>query len=222
MALFNLFSPLNKKDSKGQENYLSLTITSEKILAVIWTFEDEKVKVLGFSQHKYQNIDNLIHQAAVAIDSTAQQAKTDVTQVVFGLSANWFTHGQISKETTKLLEDMANDLELTAQAFVPLSVSVKNFLKAEEKIPPNTVAIGIFDNFCEVHLVANNQVVESHQSRDKPTVEKIKELISALSQKESLPSRIVVFGIKEDSHIANELTKTDLKNLFSQQKFSAC
>lgn len=213
---FNPFSNIFKKQDKEKENYLALTITSHQVYALIWNFESEQVHTLGFAHSKYQDIDNLIHQAAVAIDSAAQQAKSDVSQVVFGLSQDWFENGQLSTKTAKLLENISADLELKAQAFVPLSVSLKNLLKTEESASPHAIFCGIFEDLFEVHLVQNDQVFKSVQSQTKPTIEKIEQVIKSLHSKESLPPRIIVFGQK-DSHVVKQLADTNLKDLFTQE-----
>ena len=85
-GIFNRF----KKNTEQNKNYLSLTLTFDSILASVWTFEDDQVQILGFAKKPFQNVESLIHQAAVAIDTAAEKAGSDFSQVVFGLSSNWF------------------------------------------------------------------------------------------------------------------------------------
>ncbi|OGE10247.1 hypothetical protein A3A60_01855 [Candidatus Curtissbacteria bacterium RIFCSPLOWO2_01_FULL_42_26] len=213
-----LFSPnsIFKKKNPVNENYLSLTITPEKVLALIWAFRQSSIQVLGYAEAKFKDPENLVHQAAVAIDQASEEAKSDVSQVVFGLSRNWFDDGQVSSETSRLLESMSSDLELKAQAFVPLSVSIKNYLKSQEGAAPNVICVGLFENLCEAHLIKNNQVTASTQTRTNQTPEKVVELIKSLDAKEALPSRIVIFG-EHDSHIMGKLQDSNLSDLFTQE-----
>lgn len=215
MALFNP-NLIFKKKKPVDENYLALTLTPEKVLALIWAFEGSNVGVLGYAEAKFKDRENLVHQVAVVIDQASEEAKSDVSQVVFGLARNWFDDGQISPETSKLLENMSDDLELKAQAFVPLPVAIKNYLKAQEGAALHAICIGLFENLCEAHLIKSNQVAASTQAKTKPTPEKIMELIKSLDAKESLPSRIVVFG-EYDERIAAELQDSNLSDLFTQE-----
>ena len=215
MALFNP-GLIFKKKNPVDENYLALTITPEKVIALIWAFRQSIVQVLGYAEAKFKDHENLVHQAAAAIDQASEEAKSDVSKVVFGLSRNWFDDGQISPETSRLLENMSSDLELKAQAFVPLSVSIKNYLKSQESASPNAVCVGLFVNLCEVHLINSNQVTASISTKTKPTPEKIVELIKSLDAKESLPSRVVIFG-EHDTHIVGKLQDSNLPDLFTQE-----
>jgi len=217
MPTFNPFSRFLKKPTLEKEVYLALTITSEKVLALIWSLENEEVKTLGFAQRKYQDLDNLAHQTAQAIDSSAEQAKSDVTKVVFGLSQNWFDNQELTKSANNLLENLSADLELESQAFVPLSVAVKNFLKAKEKITPQAILLGLFEKSCEAHLVKNNQIKNSTFSRNQPSPETVKQLINNLEEKESLPARLAIYGIKEDSGFKDKLNSAPLSSLFTQE-----
>ena len=216
MNLFNS-GALFKKKNPSEQNYLALTITPEKIMALIWTFENDTVVTLGYSKSKYRDIANLVHQAAVAIDSAGEQAGVDVSQAVFGLSRSWFDDNeQISQDTTRILENMSGDLELKPQAFVPLSVAIKNYLKTSQSIEPHAVLLGLFEDSCEVYLVKNNRIVASAFTKNKPTAEKIKELIAKLEARESLPAKIVTYGQTQDHPLNSEVRSADFTEIFTQ------
>src|SRR4030042_4751199 len=217
MGILNIIpNPFSKKIAEDS-NYLSLCLTPDKVLAIIWVFDGEKVEILGFAKKSYQNIESLIHQAARVIDMAAEAAKSDVSEVVFGLSAQWFYEGQITKDTQKQLKKLSDELELNAQAFVPFSSSVKNYLKIEESITPHAVLVGIYDELMEVHLIKNNEVEGTKISTSKPTLEKIATVIRQLAQDKSLPSRLIIFGLIEGSKLAEEISKKDWKDVFLHQ-----
>ena len=107
MALFNPFNKLSKKPKSG-ENYLSLTLTPSKVLATIWEFNGEQVSVIGESNKTYNKPESLIHEAAIAIDNAAEQAKSDVDKVVFGLSSSFFENGELKSESQKMLKSLGS------------------------------------------------------------------------------------------------------------------
>ena len=78
MAIADIFSKALKKESDEETNYLSLAITPDRVLASIWKFNGDQVQVLGFSKKSFQNIDSIVHQTAVAIDSAGEKANSDV------------------------------------------------------------------------------------------------------------------------------------------------
>jgi len=111
------FSNLFKKD-EGQKSFLALTVLPNKILAAIWDFAEEKIEVLGLGERPLGHVNVLIHQAAVAIDKAGEEARADVSKVVFGLSHFYFTDGLPSKDTLGVLKKLAKDLALSPQAYV--------------------------------------------------------------------------------------------------------
>ena len=205
-----------KKESAESGNYLSLTLTPNKVLACIWTFNlQNEVEILGFDQREFTNVDSLIHQTAVAIDSVGEMAKSDVSQTVFGLSHYWFENGEPSTGATKILKNLASDLELDPQAFISLASSLNHLLKSKESVTPQAVIIGIFEDFCEVHLIKNNKVVTSQTSKSPISAQKIVGLVGRLKEEsQELPSRIIVFGANESSDIFQKLSAVNWHDIF--------
>ena len=214
MALTDIFSRFLKKETPQETNFLSLSLTPDRVLASVWALEGEKVEVLGFARKSFQNVDSIIHQSAVAIDDAAEKAKSDVSQVVFGLSSSWFDGPKIKKDTTKLLKKLSQELELDVQAFVPIASAIKNYLKFEEGITPHAVLVGIFSDSFEVYLLKNNEVEKTLNSKSKPTLEKISALVKQLGEDKDLPAKIIVFGIPDDSRLADEIGKYEWKGTF--------
>src|SRR3989344_5367356 len=214
MALTDIFSRFLKKETPQETNFLSLSLAPDRILASVWALEGEKVEVLGFARKSFQNVDSIIHQSAVAIDDAAEKAKSDVSQVVFGLSSSWFDGPKIKKDTTKLLKKLSQELELDVQAFVPIASAIKNYLKFEEGITPHAVLVGIFSDSFEVYLLKNNEVEKTLNSKSKPTLEKISALVKQLGEDKDLPAKIIVFGIPDDSRLADEIGKYEWKGTF--------
>lgn len=213
MAVAHFLNRFLKKNNQQDSNFLALTLTADNVLATIWTLASDKVEILGYSKKSYQSEESIIHQAALAIDAAAEKAESDVSKVVFGLSNKWFEDGKIKKETSKLLEKMSKDLELDAQAYVSISSSIKNYLKIESGVTPHAVLIGIFANSLDVDLIKNNQVEKTLRSNIKPTLEKITGLVRTLGEEKDLPAKIIVFGIQDDSRLAEELTKYEWKGI---------
>lgn len=214
MAITDVIGRFLKKETSEETNYLSLTLTPDRVLATIWDLEEQKVEVLGFARKSYQNVNSIIHQSAEAIDAAAQKAKSDVSQTVFGLSHSWFDGTKIKKETASLIKKLSQELELDPQAFVPLASSIKNYLRIESGITPHAVLVGIFSDSLEAHLIKNNEVEKSHDMQGKPTIEKISSLIKQLGDEKDLPAKIIVFGIPLDSRLAEDLEKHEWRGTF--------
>lgn len=214
MALTDVFTKFLKKPPKEDANFLSLTLTVDRVLATIWALDGERVETLGFSKKSFQNINSIVHQAAVAIDTAAEKAKTDVSEAVFGLSANWFDEGKLKKESTKTLKKLSVDLDLSSQAFVSIASSIKNKIKIDEGVTPQLIVLGIFDEFAESSLVKNNEVVTTKTVNAKITTDKIVSLIKQLGDDKTLPSRIVVYGISEESKVAQDLIRAKWEGTF--------
>lgn len=215
MPFPNILGTFLKKGPSAITNYLSLVIAPDRILASIWTFENEQVKTLGYGHKSLASEDVLISQAAIAIDSAGQQAKVDVAKTVFGLAANYLEDGVLSQKTTRALKKLSEELELNPEAFVPIAAAVNHLLKAEEMTTPQAVVIGIFGDFYEAHLLEAGAVIQSKTSQAPINIEKIKNLTKALKVEDrELPARIVVYGIVETSDLAGKITEADWSDIF--------
>lgn len=215
MNPLNILSKFVGKQDTRSESFLSLVLTPDRVLALIWDFQNEEVKNLGFGKKSYQNLDVLIHQAAVAIDIAGEQAKVDVQKVVFGLTDEWFEEGELTKQTTKLLKKLSDELDLNPQAFVPLPAAISHLLRIEDSPAPSAVLVGIFNDFCEVHLLENSKVSNSIISKAQINIEKITKIIAELkADTKELPAKIIVYGPSESSELSEKIAKHDWKNTF--------
>lgn len=219
MSLFDTVTGFFSRGTNTQETFLSLAITSDRIFATTWELVGDTVNFLGFSHKKFTNIDSLMHEAASAIDDSAKNAKTDVNKVVFGLSHYWLEDGKITKETGNILKDLAQNLDLSAQAFVPIASSVNHLIKVEEDKVANTVLVGALGDFTEVHLLGEDKVLATKIFKGEATAEKIFTLIRDIKVDvgKELPKEITFFGCDEKSHLIKNLDKSKLEEHFGQK-----
>lgn len=218
MGFLNIFEKFKKKELSA-ENYLSLIITPDRVLSLIWTFDNDEVKPLGFGKKNIQELENITHETAIAIDIAGKSAKSDVSKTVFGLSSYWFEEEHLKEQTLKILKELSTDLELDSEAFVSLASSISHLLKIEESANPNAVLIGVFPStnqelaFCEFHLVENNKIISTNKYKGTANPEKIKQLIGRLKQEDKdLPSRVVLFGTSEE--FVHKMQKLAWQDLF--------
>lgn len=219
MAFYSKLTNFLSRDKKSGNTYLSIALTSSKIFASVWELAEDRLEFVGFADKKFHNIDGLIHEAAAAIDDAAQKAKTDVSQVVFGLSAYWLEDGKLTKETSNILKDLCDNLDLDAQAFVPLASSVNHFLKVQNSESPSLVLIGALGEFTEAHLLSSNSVKNTKIYKGEASFGKVSQLIRQLKTDEGkdLASKVVLFGLDKDSHLAKELEKNKLDEIFAEK-----
>ncbi len=219
MVLFNKLGNILNKQNNLSQNYLSLTITSNKICAIVWELIEDNIKIIGYSQKKFHSIDSLTTEAAEAIDSAAERAKTDVVEVVYGLSAYWLEDGKLTKETSNILKKLSDTLELDAKAFVPLSSSVNHFLKIKEAQNPSAILIGAQEDFTEIHLLVDNKVNNSKIYKGEATLDKITQLLRQLKTDEgkNLPTHVIFFGVGNQSQLVEDFTKYNFEDIFEQK-----
>jgi hypothetical protein len=216
MGVFDSLGKFRKRQPQEETNYLSLTITSNKVLASIWQLFGDELNFIGYSSKNFHNIDGLINEAAVAIDNAAAHIKNDVTQVVFGLSYYWFEDGKVTKETATILKNLSRELDLEAQAFVPISASVNHFLKLQKQEPLDAVYIGAFGDFTEISFLSGENITPKI-FKGSATKENITRLLKDLKLeiKQSLPPKIIIYD--SDSIVYKDLEKADLKDIFEKE-----
>ncbi|MBI2012621.1 hypothetical protein HYS90_01695, partial [Candidatus Curtissbacteria bacterium] len=202
MFFLNNLKRLFKRETDEDQNFLSLAITPNEILAAVWCFSGEQVEIVGFAQKLFKNLDGLIHQAAVAIDNAGKNAQSDVSQAVFGLSHFWLEDGQLNNETSRVLKELSEDLELEPQAFIPIASAISHLLKVEEAITPQAVLVGIFDNYCEAHLLEGNRITSTKTAKAQADPQRIVSLIESLKEEgRDLPSRMIIYPQHEEKII---------------------
>ena len=213
MGLLSGLTGFFKKEKTQDSNYLALTLTADEVLACIWIFKEDQVEVLGFDQRPFHYLDNLTRQVALAIDKAASLAQSDVEKTTFGLSRWWFDNGVLSKETSKILKNLSDELDLNPQAYISLAAAINHLLKIKESVTPQAVLVGNFDQFCEVHLIENNKVVATKIAKSKVNAGDITQLISKLkADNRDLPSRIILYG--KTQTLGSELAKQKWQELF--------
>lgn len=213
MPLFKFKNPFEKKTGL-EEDYLALTITPKTVIACIWNLQNNQINILATAQRDFGSLETIVHEAAVAIDKAAEKSSTDVSKVVFGLSSYWFQDGKLKDEAAKILKNLSSDLELEAQAFVTIAIAINHLLKAEEQITPQALLIGNFEDFTEIHLIKNNEVVSTKTASGEVTTHKVIKLIEDIKQEnELLPAKIIIFG-QDAASIGEKLKGAKLEELF--------
>ncbi len=214
MGVKDFFKKVINHEGVQGTNYLSLALTSDKIIAAIWHFQGaSQIDFVGYNEKEFHSIDSLIHEAAVAIDTAAKNITTDVSQVVFGLSNYWFEDGKLSHETGEILKNLAKELELDAQAFVPLAASVAHYLSLKGG-SKNAIFIGAFEDYTEVSFIKNG-TAQSSEHKGKATLEDISRLIGKIKEApdQELPNQVIIFG-DGATHLKKELDKEDGHKVF--------
>lgn len=206
---------LKKKELTPNTSYLALTLLPSSVLAYVWKIGDtQSVKVEGFNEKQFDDPENIIHETAAAIDDAAQNTQGDLEKVVFGLSLSYFDSENLKPQTSKLLKNIADNLELSAQAFISLPSAINHLQKAEESITPHAVLVGIFKDFCEVSLIEKNKVQKSKTYLQNADLEILTSAIRSLKTENSLPSKIIVYGLEENDKFTHSISKHDWSELF--------
>lgn len=215
MGFPDLFSGFLKKEP-AEKTYLSLVVAPDRVIASIWDLKDGNVQFLGFGQKNFKNPDTILHQAAIAIDLAAEAAKSEVTKTVFGLSQFWLENGQPTDEANKILKSLKEDLELDPQAFVSLGAAINHFERIEHLASPQAILIGIFENFCEVHLLQNSQITKTNVSNVQVTPDQLPRLVATLKKaQETLPPHLILYGA--NSEFAAQMAGLSWGDLFIQE-----
>ncbi|MBI4037459.1 baseplate J/gp47 family protein [Candidatus Curtissbacteria bacterium] len=202
MAPFSFLSKFRKKPTLSQENFLSLILTNNNVTAIIWAEKNSEVNIEGTATKPFTQISSLVHETAIAIDKAAEKVTADVTKVVFGLSDSWLENGQLSPTTSKTLDALTKDLELEAQAFIPLSAAVLHHFKHNGKQLTGALLVGIFDNYSEIHRVKEGKTEKSKNFNGKITTDELDEEMEGENQLKE----IVFFGSGFE-HLAQKVKK---------------
>lgn len=185
-----------------EETFWSIVIEPEWVQAAIWGVEDSQAKVLSVgSPSSWSSEADLITATDTTLSSAIQPVAESVFEpkkTVFGVSPSWVSGGEIGEENLGKIKKLCGKLSLTPSGFVVLPEAIAHFFKSEEGSPLSGVVLGIAEGILDVSLFRLGRLVGSVSvARSVSLFEDVIEGLARFGRDEPLPSRFLIYNLKE-------------------------
>ena len=198
-----------------EENYWSLVIESGLLQAGIWNISDSTVNILSLGKPHEWSDHELVEVADTSLSEAARNFPDEgkePSKTVFGVSPYWVEEGQIKKEHLEKVRKICVDLSLSPSGFVVIPEAIAHGVKIQEGSPLSGVIVGVSDKMIDVSLFKfGNLVGTVNVGKSVSIVDDIVEGLVRFSVKDSLPTRLVLYGVsqKELQSIKQDLISTE-------------
>lgn len=196
--------PFGKKE-EILEYFFALNISSEKLTAALWTIEGKQLKILQTAEEFYSSNDEITSVSDKLLDQVIGLKEIEPQKILFGVPSSWLLDENLKDEYLKLLKNLVKELELTPMAYVATANSLIHFLEKEEGVPTTAILAGFEKHHITVTVVRAGKLdgVKVVARGDSSGID-IEKALLTFSDVETLPSRILIYGL-DTQELKNQL-----------------
>lgn len=207
-----------KKEEK--EFYLSLILRNEKVKAVIFEKESDKIKFVSSNEENFSNtIENAsLEEFITVLDKAVSGAEVtlstsiDKYRTILALKDNWIDGEKIKKDYLDKLKKAGEELGLDPIGFLTFSESITNYLQKEEGAPATAILAEVGNKYLTVYYIKSGRVMEAKTSEiHQGAAFTVDTLLKHLETPAVMPTRIIILNSEED-----ELTQEFINHQWSR------
>jgi len=176
------------------EQLLAVKISSEGVLAAVWSVEEGKVTVgaTGKGEIVENSFDGLLKAADKAVSEAVGTAP--VAKVIFGLNPDWIFEGKIAEERLGTLKKLCRELDLRPLGYVPLFEALENYFKETEGAPLTAILIGLDkeSGWVSLYRAGKNLGTVPLPAAEDITLG-IEQALQRFNQVDVLPARMIIY-----------------------------
>jgi hypothetical protein len=204
--------PFTKKDDK--EYYLSLLLNDEKAHATVFAEHNGKIEVIGEKEtHFHTPLEQLSEENLLDIlDKTVTSAESNLPdgyetrKTIFGVKENWIEDTKIKKEYLVKLKKICDALGLTPIGFLVIHEAIAHLLQQEEGAPVSAILTEVGEHEVAVSILRAGKLLETkHVPMGESLAKTIDKTLLSFTSYEILPSRIILFNVKNHEKLSQEL-----------------
>ncbi len=215
MQISNILSKLTQ-DEKSQEYFLALEISSEFVIAALWTVEEGKSRIVKVSSAKeWEDETELFATVDECISVLLADFSQKIKGLIFGLEENWIEKDNIVPERQAILKKICQKLEIKPLGFVVIMESLIQYLKLSEGMPLSAILVKLELTQATIALVKLGKVIQTETvGRSDDLSSDLKEALVRFGDVDSFPSRILLFdGLTDFEEARQQITSYDWTQL---------
>lgn len=192
------FLPIRKKEEKP-EYFFAVNIGAEILTTALWSIEGKELKVLGIASENYSSQDEIVTVLDKLLDEVIGAREIEPQKILFGVPNSWILDDNLKDEYLKILRNIVKELELAPMAYVSESNALVHFIEKQEGVPATAILVGFEEHHLSVTVVRAGKLdgVKSVK-RGESSGSDIEKVLLQFTDVETLPSRILIYGIKAD------------------------
>lgn len=190
------FLPIRKKEEKP-EYFFAVNIGAERLTTALWSIEGKELKVLGIASENYSSQDEIVTVLDKLLDEVIGTREIEPQKILFGVPNSWILDDNLKDEYLKILRNIVKELELTPMAYVSESNALVHFIEKQEGVPATAILVGFEKHHLSVIVVRAGKLdgVKSVK-RGESSGSDIEKVLLQFTDVETLPSRILIYGIQ--------------------------
>lgn len=192
------FLPIRKKEEKP-EYFFAVNIGAEILTTALWSIESKELKVLGIASENYSSQDEIATVLDKLLDEVIGAREIEPQKILFGVPNSWILDDNLKDEYLKILRNIVKELELAPMAYVSESNALVHLIEKQEGVPATAILVGFEKHHLSVTVVRAGKLdgVKSVK-RGESSGSDIEKVLLQFTDVETLPSRILIYGIKAD------------------------
>lgn len=192
------FLSIRKKEEKP-EYFFAVNIGAEILTTALWSIEGKELKVLGIASENYSSQDEIATVLDKLLDEVIGTREIEPQKILFGVPNSWILDDNLKDEYLKILRNIVKELELTPMAYVSESNALVHFIEKQEGVPATAILVGFEKHHLNVTVVRAGKLDGAKSvKRGESSGSDIEKVLLQFTDVETLPSRILIYGIKAD------------------------
>lgn len=204
MEFSSLLKKLKRSHAEGPEQFLAIQIDTEFVKTAVWEVRNQLTEIvaLGSTAEWDGTSTELLVEAidnSLAIALERLQDKKDPSNVIFGLPETWASTESVVAPRLADLKRICEKLELKPLGFVVTTEAITHYLRAKEGTPFTGILLRVSISEVAVSVVTIGKIEGTHVAgRSGDLAADVKEGLTRFGERESMPSRIVLYNGGED------------------------
>lgn len=192
------FLPIRKKE-ENKEYFFAVNIAAERLTTALWSVEGKELKILGITSEDYSSQDEIATVLDKLLDEVIGLREIEPQKILFGVPNSWILDDNLKDEYLKILRNIVKELELAPMAYVSESNALVHFIEKKEGVPATAILVGFEKHHLSVTVVRAGKLDGMKTvKRGESAGSDIEKALLQFTDVETLPSRLLIYGMEAD------------------------
>lgn len=221
MEISTLLKKLKRTQREEPEQFLAIQIDAEFVKTAVWAVRNQLTEIVAVgstAEWDGTSTELLVEAIDNSLALALEKLKTEEepNNVIFGLPETWASTESVAAPRLSDLKTICEKLELKPLGFVVTTEAIAQYLRAKEGTPLTGILLRVSTSEVAVSVVTLGKIEGTHVAgRSGDLAADVKEGLTRFGERESLPSRIILYNGGEDlQDLTQQLMAYDWQSVF--------
>lgn len=221
MEISTLLKKLKRTKQEEPEQFLAIQIDAEFVKTAVWAVRNQLTEIVSVgstAEWDGTSTELLVEAIDNSLALALEKLKTEEepNKVIFGLPETWASTESVAAPRLSDLKTICEKLELKPLGFVVTTEAIAQYLRAKEGTPLTGILLRASTSEVAVSVVTLGKIEGTHVAgRSGDLAADVKEGLTRFGERESLPSRIILYNGGEDlQDLTQQLMAYDWQSVF--------